>query len=243
MNPSFDAGYVFTVMPDLIPAIPLTLLITFASMLLGLLLAVPLAAARLGKRKGPSIAAGVFISFIRGTPPLVQLFLVFYGLPQVLKLVGLDINDWDKMVFAVITFILFCAAFLSEVIRSSYLAVDRGQEEAALSVGMSRMQALIRIVVPQAFTIALPNLGNTLIGLLKETSLVYTIGVIDLMGLAKLTSALSYGVRQLETFIAAALLYWAVCIVIEKGISFLEKMYKKGRREMATPSAAAGRKG
>ena len=168
-----------------------------------------------------SIANG-YVAFIRGTPPLLQLFLVFYGLPQVLGSIGIDINDWDKVVFAIITFSLNSGAFLSEIMRSSYLAVDIGQKEAALSVGMTNIQMLRRIIIPQAFDVAIPNLGNLVISLLKETSYVFTIGIIDIMGRAKLIGSNGYGVRQLESYIGLALIYWFMCIIIEKSIALYE---------------------
>jgi L-cystine transport system permease protein len=110
--------------------------------------------------------------------------------------------------------------------------VDKGQQEAAFSVGMGSIQALKRIIFPQAFAIALPNLGNTVIQLFKETSLAFIIGVNDIMGEAQLIIARGYGVKQFETFIAVSLIYWGICIAMEKSFYSLEKMYKKGHKEI-----------
>src|SRR5258708_1193079 len=153
MSITFNPGYILQAIPNLLKALPLPLLIVILSLAFGLVLALLLTAAKLGKSRVLRTLATWYISFIRGTPSLVQLFLVFYGLPQLLKLIGIDINGWDKVVFAIITFSLNGAAYLSEIMRSSYLAVDRGQQEAAFSIGMNMTQSLWRIVFPQALAI------------------------------------------------------------------------------------------
>lgn len=233
MKKYFDVVYLVRIIPDILTALPATMLMMAVSLVFGMALGFLLALARLRKKRIPDLLATGFISFIRGTPPLVQLFLVYYGLPQVLKLIGIDINDWSKVAFAIIAFSLNISAFLSEVMRSSYLAVSRGQQEAALSVGMTGMQAFGSIIFPQAFAIALPNLGNTTVLLLKETSLAFVIGITDIMGRAKLVSARGFGARQLEAFIAVALVYWGICVLMEKGMAYLEKRFKQGVREFA----------
>jgi L-cystine transport system permease protein len=233
MSVTFNPGYILQVIPNLIKALPLTLLIVILSLVFGFVLALLLTAARLGTSRVLRTLATWYISFIRGTPSLVQLFLVFYGFPQMLKLIGIDINGWDKVVFAIITFSLNGAAYLSEIMRSSYLAVDRGQQEAAFSIGMNMTQSLWRIVFPQALAIALPNLGNSAISLLKETSLAFTIGVFDLMGRAQMISIRNNGVNQLELFIAVSLVYWVLCFGIERGIALMEKIQKRGYKGIA----------
>ena len=110
---------------------------------------------------------------------------------------------------------------MSETIRGAMLAVDAGQLEACYSVNLSTWQALRRILLPQAFTNALPALGNSFISLLKETSLVFNISVIEMMAQAKITGSRSY--RFFEVYIVVALIYWAVCFLMERGMSLLEK--------------------
>lgn len=225
MKKIFDITYVFHSIPAISRVLPLTLFIMIASLFFGLLLGLVITVMKLNKNVVSNSIANVYVAFIRGTPPLLQLFLVFYGLPQVLSPIGIDISNWDKIIFAIITFSLNCGAFISEIMRSSYLAVDKGQHEAALSVGMSKFQVIRRIIFPQAFVIAVPNLGNLVISLLKETSYVFTIGIIDILGKAKLIGSNGYGVRQLEVYIAVALIYWAMCIVIERIIALYEYVY------------------
>ncbi len=231
---TFDIGYIFSAIPLILRAIPLTFVIVVLSLFFGTLLGLLLTSMKLGKNPVTALIATTYVSFIRGTPTLLQLYLVYYGLPKVLELVGVNINNWDRVFFAIAAFSLNSGAFLSEVMRSAYLAVDVGQQEAALSVGMGGMQTLRRIIFPQAFAIALPNLGNSIIQLLKETSLAFIIGVNEIMGQAQLIIGRGYGVRQFETFIAVSLIYWAICVGMEKGFASLEKIYKKGQREIVS---------
>jgi len=225
MDKIFDVTYIFHSIPLIAKALPLTLFIMILSLFFGLILGLLLTAMKLKNNIIINSIANGYVAFIRGTPPLLQLFLVFYGLPLVVHSIGIDINDWDKVVFAIITFSLNSSAFLSEVMRSAYLAVDVGQREAALSIGMNTIQTITRVIIPQAFVIAVPNLGNLIISLLKETSYVFTIGVIDILGKAKLIGANGYGVRQLEVYIGVAFIYWAICLIIEKMISLYEHMH------------------
>ena len=126
----------------------------------------------------------IYISFIRGTPILVQLFLVFYGIPALLKLIHIDVTRMDAMYFVIITYTFSNAAF-AEIFRATILTVDRGQMEAAYSVGLSGSQAFMRIVFPQAIRVAFPNIANTMISSLKDTSLAFSIGVMDMVGREK----------------------------------------------------------
>jgi L-cystine transport system permease protein len=229
---TFDTGFIFTAIPNILRALPLTSMILFLSLFFGTLLGLLLTFMKLRKNPVSASIATAYVSFIRGTPPLLQLYLIYYGLPKILETVGININDWDKVFFAIVTYSLNSAAFLSEVMRSAYLSVDIGQQEAAFSVGMGNIQTFKRIIFPQAFAIALPNLGNSIIQLFKETSLAFIIGVNDIMGQAQLIIARGYGVRQFETFIAVSLIYWAICIAMERSFVSLEKRYKKGHIEI-----------
>lgn len=216
------------ILPALIKALPITLYMMVMSLIFGTILAVLLTAVSL-RSKGPAkaIASG-YVTFFRGTPELVQLYLIFFGMPQILTLLGIDISNWSAVSFAIITFSLNVAAYLSEVMRSAYLSVEPGQRDAAFSIGMSNLQALRRVVLPQAFAVALPNLGNTCIILLKDTSLAFTIGVIDIMGMAQIISARDFGVAQVEIYIVVSLIYWAMCVMLEQCSAYFEKIYKLG---------------
>jgi L-cystine transport system permease protein len=199
-----------------------------ASLIFGTILAVLLTVASLKNNRPAKIIASGYITFFRSTPELVQLYLIFFGMPQILTLLGIDISNWSAVTFAIITFSLNVAAYLSEVMRSAYLSVEPGQQDAAFSIGMSNLQVLQRVVLPQAFAVALPNLGNTFIILLKDTSLAFTIGVIDIMGMAQIISARDFGVAQVEIYIVVSLIYWAMCVMLEQCSAYFEKIYKLG---------------
>jgi L-cystine transport system permease protein len=233
MNLISKLSYIISVLPSLLKVLPTTLYIMVFSLFFGTLIGLLLTFARLKKRRISYFIATVYISFMRGTPLLAQLFIVYFVLPQVYQAAGYDISGWNKSVFAIIALSLNVSAYLSEVMRSAYIAVDAGQREAALSIGMNGLQIFGRIMFPQAFAVALPNISNTFILLFKDTSLVFTIGIIDIMGEAKVSSARDYGLHQLEIFIAAALVYWVICFVLEKLSAFFEKRYKKGVKSLA----------
>lgn len=214
---------------QVVDKLPLTLFMLGLSLLFSLLLGFVIALIRIQKKPVLSKMATIYLSFMRCTPLLVQLFLVYFGLPQLLLLVHIDINSWSRITFLVIAFSLHTAAPLSEVIRSAYLSIDKGQFEAAYSIGMNYFQSLRRIILPQAFVAALPNLGNATISLLKDTALAFSIGIIDIMGQVRLILGNNYGIGMFEIYVTISLVYWSMCIVIEIIVSNLEKHFKKGR--------------
>src|SRR5699024_1569244 len=129
--------------------------------------------------------ANGYITMMRCTPSIVLLFLVYYGIPAFFEgIFSLDLQDVHTGIFVVITFSLQFAAMMAEVIRSAIEAVDPGQYEAGVSVGLTSAQTYRRIVFPQAFIVAIPNFGNGLISVLQEGALAYTIGFIDIVGKA-----------------------------------------------------------
>jgi len=227
MGKMFDFKLIFKDLPQLLSCLHITLLIVVSATVIGLILGIVLALFRLYKIPILSQLATIYISFNRGTPMIVQLFIVYFGLPSVLLIIGIDINRWDKLYFVIITYGLNAAAFMSEIIRASILSVDFGQTEAAYSVGMTRLQTFSRIVAPQSLLIALPNLGTSFLGLLQDTSLAFTIGIIDVMGKAKAIGATTY--HSIEAYIAAAIIFLVLGTLLEKGFILIEKRveYKK----------------
>ena len=167
---------------------------------------------------------------MRGIPTLILIFLIYLGLPQLLKQIGVDMSGISLTAYIIACLSLSVSANMSEMMRSAYLAVDKGQREAAWSVGMSSTVAFFRIILPQAVGIAIPTLGNNIIMLFKETSLAFTIGVLDMMGKARAVSSANYGATKLEIYIAAGLIFWAFCFLMEKGTQLAEKAYTKGRK-------------
>lgn len=190
-----------------------TLPITALSFVLGLALALVLALMRLSGRRVVAAVARAYVSVIRGTPLLLQLFIVFYGLPSL----GLTIDPFPS---AVIAFTLNVGGYASEAVRASILAVPRGQWEAAMTVGMGWATTLRRIVLPQASRIAVPPLSNTLISLVKDTSLASTILVTELLRKAQEIAAPSFEFFTL--YGVAAVYYWVVCLVLSFNQTRLE---------------------
>jgi len=226
MPPFLDYGFMLETLPQIAAFIPVTLNLTVVSMAFAMVIGLATALARLYRVPLARQLAGFYISFIRGTPLLVQMYLAYYGIPKVLDhLAGhsgwtINVNGIPAIVFVYVSLSLNVGAYLSETIRAAIEAVDKGQMEAALSVGMSRWQGLRKIVLPQALVIALPNFGNTLISMLKDTSLAFMVSIVEMMGEAKLVGARS--LQFFEVYIVVALLYWAVCLIIEYGLTRLE---------------------
>lgn len=204
------------------------------SVLFGTFLGFILTAAKIGKSKFARKVANGYTTILRCTPSIVLLFLVYYGLPAIGDRVGLNLNNIHTAVFVIITFTLQFAAAMSEVMRSAFQSIDKGQFEAAVSVGLSNSKAYRRIVFPQAFVVALPNFGNSLLAVLQEGSLAYTIGLIDVVGKANLIIAGNYNAHALEIFLALAIIYWILSIAIEQFFLKLEKVFSKGKQGLKT---------
>jgi putative amino-acid transport system permease protein len=175
-----------------------------ASMVLALVLASILAIVRVLKVPVLDRFVAIFISFFRGTPLLVQLFLFYYGLPQVFS----SLTAIDGVTAAIMGLTLHFSAYMAESIRGAITGVDRSQWEASASVGMTRLQALRRIILPQAARIAAPTLLNYFIDMIKSTSLAFTLGVTEMMGAAQKEAAGSF--LYLEAFLVVAILYWII---------------------------------
>ncbi len=183
----------------LIVTIPLTI-VSFA---IGLVLAIAAALARISGSRVLSAIARAYISIIRGTPLLLQLFIVFYGLPEI----GIDLNPWPS---AILALSFNVGGYAAEVVRSAILSVPKGQFEAASTIGMGYWQSLRRIVFPQAARTAVPPLSNTAISLLKDTSLVSVVLLTDMFRQAQLAGANAQ--IYLPIYVVAGFYYWVVCV-------------------------------
>jgi L-cystine transport system permease protein len=190
-----------------------TIPLTAISFVLGLVLALVVALMRLSPVAALRAIGRAYVSVIRGTPLLLQLFIIYYGLPSI----GVTLNPF---VAAVIAFTLNVGGYASEVIRAAILAVPRGQWEAAATVGMGYPATLRRIVLPQAARVAVPPLSNTLISLVKDTSLASTIQYTDLMRKAQEVAAPTF--QFFSVYVLAALYYWVICVALSALQSRLE---------------------
>jgi cystine transport system permease protein len=190
--------------------IPLTI-ISFAA---GLVIALLVALARLSRVPVLSWLARAYISVIRGTPLLVQLFLIFYALPSL----GVVIDPFPS---AVIAFSLNVGGYAAETIRAAILSVPRGQWEAASTIGLGPTMTLRRVVLPQALRVSVPPLSNTFISLVKDTSLASTIMVTELLRKAQEIAAPTYEFMTLYSL--AAVIYWLICLVLSSAQGRLER--------------------
>ncbi len=226
----------WTSLPKLLEkCVTVTLPLTVLSFVLGLLLAMALALVQVANIKGLKQFARFYIWVFRGTPMLVQIFIIFFGLPSL----GILIDGFPA---AIIAFSLNFAAYNSEVLRSAIQAVPAGQTEAASMVGLTYFQTMTRVVLPQAARIAFPPLFNSLIGLVKDTSLAATITVIEMLMVSKQIAARYY--EPFAMYVETALIYLFICTILTKVQSFLEhKLEWKQPEEVLddkkTPAKAA----
>lgn len=222
MGTYFDLGYLIKSFPIILSYVHTTLLITFVAVVIGVIIGSVVALIRINKITVLDKIAVVYISFIRGTPFLVQLFLVYFGLPELMQKLGYQgIRDIPALFYVFIVFSLHVGAYVAEIIRSAILAVDKGQLEAAYAIGMGTIQAYLRIILPQSFRMAIPPICNTVISTLKGTSLVFNVGVIDMMRKADLMGANSH--RSLELYIDVAIIYIILVFIISKLSTLVEE--------------------
>ncbi|WP_301873491.1 amino acid ABC transporter permease [uncultured Dialister sp.] len=226
----FSPDIIFTSIPALLPYLAVTLVVGVTSILTGSILGMLLAWAKLSGHKVIRALADGYTYIIRCTPSIVLLFIVFYGLPKFMEAeFGIDMDNLSRAIFVIITFTLLFGAYVSEVFRSAYETVDRGQYEAAVTIGLSPEQAFFRVMLPQAAVIALPNFGNSVINLMKESALAYTIGLIDLLGRTNLIISKNYGAYGVELYVACLLIYWGLSFLIEQAFLRMESHLGRGR--------------
>jgi His/Glu/Gln/Arg/opine family amino acid ABC transporter permease subunit len=216
--------------PQILSKLPLTLVLTAVSTLSGWLVGLLVAVVRIRKTPFLQGVCTVYISVIRGTPLLAQIYLTYYGIPILIRIFNLATGypdwvtpNWDSTVFGILALALNCGAYSSETIRAALLSVDRGQIEAAHAIGLTNTQALRRIIIPQAVVVAIPTLSSSLMNMLHATSLLFTIAVVDIMAQARLVGANGY--RYFEVFLDVAVIYWVLCFVIERVTKRLERRF------------------
>ena len=192
-------------LPFLLQGAWFTVVLSLGGMFFGLLLGFALALMRLSRLLPLRGLARVYVSFFRGTPLLVQLFLIYYSLPSV----GIELSP---LTAALIGFSLNMAAYACEILRAAIASIDRGQWEAAASIGMTRWQTLRRTILPQAARTALPPLGNSFISLVKDTALAATIQVPELFRQAQLVTARTFEIFAM--YLSAALIYWVLASIL-----------------------------
>lgn len=237
MNGSvFSVEFLVQSIPEIMAYLPVTLELAAAAFALGLALGFLIALVRYFEIPVLTPLSRVFVSIMRGTPAMCQLLLAYYGLPVALQAINqqlgtsFSVNGIPPMVFAVGALSLNGAAFMSETIRSSMQSVGRDQIEACYSVNMTPWQAIWHVVLPQALSSAVAPLGNTAISMVKDTSLVFNISVVEMMAEAKIVGA--RGFRFFEVYIVVSAIYWVCCFVLERLLGQIEKHSRRYERSV-----------
>lgn len=208
----------------LLKGLVVTLQMMAGALIIGVLLGMFIAMARISKNKFIKSLAGVYLTIIRGTPMLLQILFIFVGIPQITNLLFGKPLSFDPVTAGIIGIGFNSAAYVAEIIRSGIQSIDKGQMEAARSLGLTHSEAMRYIILPQAFRNIIPPLGNEAIVLLKDTSLVSAIGGRELMNSAKIMGAKFY--LYAEFLVGAAIVYLFCTFIITNIVSYAERRLK-----------------
>ncbi|MGO5075990.1 amino acid ABC transporter permease [Clostridium sporogenes] len=200
----FDLEYFNRLVPLMLKHLKVTFTISFLALILGLILAIFIAVINELKIKVLYSISKIWVSFFRGTPLIAQLFFLYFGIVQLIP----SLKNMDAMTAAIIGLGFNASAYMSETLRGAISSVDKGQIEASLSIGMTPIQSMKRIVFPQAARVALPALSNSFVDIIKGSALAFTLGVVEIMAVAQSEGASSY--RFLESFTAVIIIYWII---------------------------------
>lgn len=218
----FDFHVVYKDFWEIIRYLPVTLRLAVGAMFLGLTLGFFIAIVRVKKIPVLTQISTFYISLIRGTPTLVQLYATYFGIPILIKYMNywngtnIKIASIPPFVYALVALAFNQAALNAVTIQAALQAVNKGEIEAASVLGMTGKQRMVRIIIPEAVELAIPSLGNTLIGLVKGTSLAFSCGIVEMTAQGKIIAGADY--RYFEAYVALAVIYWAITILIERVI-------------------------
>lgn len=230
MGTYFSFQYMVQALPDLLSYLDVTVVLTVIAEAAALVLGCLVAMLRVRNVKVLKNLCAVYVSFIRGTPFLVQLYLICFGLPRVMEAAGArDMRAVPVLLFVFLVMVLHSGAYIAEILRGSIESIDKGQLEACCSIGMTTFQAYHRIILPKAFKLAIPALSNEVISTLKNTSLVFNVGVVDMMSKAELMASYSY--RSLELYLDVGLIYIVLCFICYGLTSFFERSTQSVKKE------------
>ena len=204
---NFNVTYFFSVFPQILPYLPVTLFIAIVSILFAIVFGLAIALVRNHKIIVIDAMFALFISLFRGIPSVVLLFIIYYGLPQIFPI----LKQMGATTAAIICFSLKYSAYLAEIFRAGLASVDHGQKEAGLTSGLSIYQVYRGIILPQAVVNALPNTGNMFISLLKDSSVAFFVGVQELLAAGKMLTANSF--LYFETYLAVGIVYWLTVVI------------------------------
>lgn len=201
-------------MPALMGAMPMTLYLLFGSVIAAVIFGFLLAWAKLSKNVVARYLSSIYISFMRGTPMMVQILLIFILVPVIAYQNGIDTGHWNPSIYALIAYSMNLSAFFAEIFRSAYIGLDYRQIEAAQSLGMSSPQIFRRVILPQGAVTALPNLTNMSLEQMKNISIASVIGVYDILGKATQLAKNNYGVGQLQLYLTVGVIFWIMGLII-----------------------------
>lgn len=218
MNLSFS----IQVFKDMMGVLPVTISLTIFSFIAALVIAIIIAIVDYFKIPVIKQIFDVYVSFFRGTPLLPQLFLLYFGIPTFIK----PLRSVPAHIICIIGLTLNAAAYMKEVIRGSILSVPEGQKEAALAHGMTSMQTMTRIILPQAARVAIPSLFNNLVDIVKGTSMAFAIGVIEITATANLRASVTF--NYFEAYMILMIMYWIIIVGLEQVEKKLESKMSKG---------------
>ena len=215
--------------------LPLTLFLPALTLLIGIVLGSIIAIVRLRSNKLVNAVLAIVVSFFRSVPAILQVFIMYYSLPYLITpilsvVTGSVVKPFDVSPYwtAYIFFIIYQTAYQSENIRGALLSVDKGQMEAALAAGLSYYQAYKRIILPQAFAVAMPSFFTYYLHGIKSLALLFTIKIVDIFAAADIFAAL-YS-RRTEPYVADAIIYWLLCVVLTFVFNSWERSLSKGLR-------------
>ena len=224
---NFDFNFAAQNLLMALSGIPTTLVITFVAVLIGIPFAFFIALARMNKVPVLDKLFTLYISFLRGTPTIVQIYLVYSGMPIILKAVAaalnieFDVYSVNPIIYAFIVYGLNCSATYSEMWKSGLSAVGKGQLEAAQTAGLTNFQAYIHIIIPQAVGVCAPSLCSSTLNMLKNTSLVFLMTVQDITARAKIAAGQQY--KYVEGYVDILITYIIVCSILELLFKLWEK--------------------
>lgn len=213
-------------LPVLLQGAVITVEITAISVFLGTLIGLIASLGRLSKTRFPRILAGIYIDFIRGTPLLVQIFIIYFGIPAFMRVLTGEIWRVNEWVAAITACSINSGAYIAEIFRAGIQSIDRGQMEAARSLGMTHGQAMFHIILPQAFKRVIPPLGNEFIAMLKDTSLLAVIGFEEMFRKGQLIVAVKY--NPFEIYLTVAFLYLIMTLSISRWVAYMERRLQTG---------------
>lgn len=206
---NFDFEFMIRIVPIMLRYSTVTLKLSFLAILLGFTISLFIAIVITAKVPILSGIFKVYISFFRGTPLMAQLFCFYFGILPLLSKLVLKVSSFQA---ALVILSLASSAYMAESLRAAISSIHRGQMEAAQSIGMTYMQAMVRIILPQAIKVAIPTLFSSFINIVKDTSLVFAIGVKEMMATAQLEGASGY--RYLEAYVCVLFVYWGITSIM-----------------------------